>query len=390
MFTKELRAELMLRTAKIQSRMNTIGVGACLIAGNSNLLYVAGRMFRGYVYIPETGNPIYFVIRPFGLKSEDVVYIRKPEQIVEELGKRNINLPTALGIEYAELSYSDMIRLKNAFPTAEIKDSTMLLKQCRMTKTEYELARMREDGMRQAKAYSQVKHIYKEGMTDVEFQIELERILRLEGSLGFYRTSGSLMEINMGSVLNGKNADMPTPYDFAVGGGGVDPSLPVGADGSVMLRGTTIMVDMNGNFNGYQTDMTRVWKIGQVSELAEKAHRISRHILRTLEKIALPGERVAMLYEKAMEIVEQENMTDYFMGHSQKAAFIGHGVGIELNELPVLTPRSKDLLEEGMTLAIEPKFVIPEVGAVGVENTYIVRASGLECITEFPEEMEEL
>ena len=76
--------------------------------------------------------------------------------------------------------------------------------------------------------------------------------------------------------------------------------------------------------------------------------------------------------------------------HIQKAAFIGHGVGIELNEMPVLTPRSKDVLEENMTIAIEPKFVVPGVGAVGVENTYLVTNNGLENLTPFPEEMAEL
>ena len=78
------------------------------------------------------------------------------------------------------------------------------------------------------------------------------------------------------------------------------------------------------------------------------------------------------------------------MGHTQQAAFIGHGVGIELNEMPVLTPRSKDVLEKNMTIAIEPKFVVPGVGAVGVENTYLVTNNGLENLTPFPEEMAEL
>ena len=78
------------------------------------------------------------------------------------------------------------------------------------------------------------------------------------------------------------------------------------------------------------------------------------------------------------------------MGHNQQAPFIGHGVGIQLNELPVVTSRSRDILEGNMTIALEPKFVIPHVGAVGIENTYVVTASGLECITVFPEEIQEL
>ena len=227
-------------------------------------------------------------------------------------------------------------------------------------------------------------------MTDVEFQIELERILRLEGCLGFSRVSGALMEINMGSVINGDNADVPTPYEFAMGGEGVDPALPGGANGKTMKPGTTVMVDMCGAFNGYQTDLTRVWRIGEVPELAQKAHDCSIRILRALEEAGVPGVPCADLYNLATAIVEEEGLSDYFMGHRQKAAFIGHGVGIELNEMPVLTPRSRDVLEENMTIAIEPKFVIPGVGAVGPENTYQVTPKGLRNLTPLKEEMIEL
>ncbi len=390
MYNKEFKSELSLRIEKIRKSMQGVGIDACLIAGNSNIYYTSGRIFRGYVYIPLNGEATYYVIRPFELKGDDVVYIRKPEQIPDMLVKAGIELPKRLGLELDVLTYSDVMRLKGVFADAEIVNTSVMLRQCRMVKTDYEIEKMKYCGQCQARAYKKMAASYSPGMTDVEFQIEGEKILRQEGSLGFYRTSGSLMEIFMGSVLNGANADIPTPYDFAVGGGGVNQALPVGANGEVIKQGTTVMVDMNGNFNGYQSDMTRVWSLGEISELAMKAHEVSRNILRELEKMALPGVGVADLYNKACEIVEANGLSDYFMGYTQKAAFIGHGVGIELNELPVLTPRSKDVLQINMTIAIEPKFVIPGVGAVGVENTYVVTENGLENITVFPEEISEL
>ena len=83
--------------------------------------------------------------------------------------------------------------------------------------------------------------------------------------------------------------------------------------------------------------------------------------------------------------VKERHLEDYFMGYTQKAGFIGHGVGIEINELPVIAPKSRHVLEEGMTFALEPKFVIPEVGAVGIENTFVVRKDGIELLTDFEE-----
>ncbi|MDE6576793.1 MAG: Xaa-Pro peptidase family protein [Muribaculaceae bacterium] len=379
------------RIRSVQRQLKKDSIDAILVGSNANIYYTTSRFFRGYVFIPVSGTPVWFVIKPNVFEEEDnVVYIRKPEMIPAKLTEAGISLPAIIGYEEDALSYSDVRRLQAVFPQAEYRNASPALRKARMIKTEWELARMREDGVHQSEAYRKVTHCYKENMTDLEFQIEIERILRLEGNLGFIRTSGNLMEINMGSVIAGDNADVPGPYDFTMGGAGVDPSLPGGANGTTMKRGETVMVDMSGSFNGYQTDMTRVWRIGSIPELAYKAHECSRSILRECEKMGVPGTKVSDLYDKAIEIACGEGFDRYFMGHRQQAPFIGHGIGIELNELPVVNSKSRDVLEENMTLALEPKFVIPGVGAVGVENTYVVTPEGQRALTVFPEEIQEL
>ncbi len=388
----ELQSEIKSRIRKIQQEMHRFGIQSLLINGNANIFYTSGRFFRGYTYIPLQGEAIYFVMRPstFSFDGVQAFIIRKPEQIPNIMSENAIPLPTQVGLEETELSYSEIKRLQKVFSDAEYLDGSHALKYARMTKTPYEIKLMEIDGLHQCAAYKRFPRVYKENMTDLEFQIEIERVLRIEGCLGKSRMAGRLMEINLGSVLYGDNADAPTPYEFALGGAGTDPSLPVGADGSIMHSGHTVMVDMNGCFNGYQTDMTRVWRIGEISQKAIRAHECSRKILRRLEEIGKPGFPVAGLYEEALKIVKDFELEDCFMGHTQQAGFIGHGVGIELNEQPPVTPRSKDILQENMALALEPKFVIVGVGAVGVENTYIVTSEGLRNITPFPEEITEL
>ena len=191
----------------------------------------------------------------------------------------------------------------------------------------------------------------------------------------------------MGNILAGDNADAPSPYDFAMGGAGMDPSLPVGANGTLITPGMTVMVDVNGNYNGYMTDMTRVFSLGDIDPLATKANQCSIDIHHALCEMMRPGTAAKALWEKAEEIVEAAGLKAYYMGHRQHAGFIGHGVGIEINELPVIAPRSRDILQENNVIALEPKFVIPHTGAVGIENTYIVHADSVECITTAPEEI---
>lgn len=380
--------ELQTRLANITPLLADAGIDGALISSNANIIYTTGCLFRGYVYIHVPAQrAIPFVIRGGASIPDSAVIIRKPEQIPDLLAEAGIPLPRCLGLEYDTTSYSDIVRLTKAIPAPATADCSPALATVRMTKTEYEISQMRYDGLHQAAVYARVASLYKPGMTDIRLQIEIERQLRLEGSLGYYRTRGPLMETNLGTLLAGDNADRPTPYDFAVGGGGADPALPTGADGTVLADGMTISADMNGCFNSYQTDMTRVWSIGNIDPLAARAHETSRRILRRIEKMAVPGTPAAALYNEASAMAEAAGLLTYFMGYSQKAPFIGHGVGLELNERPVLTPRSKDILRAGMTIAVEPKFVIPGTGPAGVENTYVVTESGLECLTPAPEEI---
>lgn len=379
-----LQKEIFLHLHKIQSQMTRDS--ALLIAGNVNILYTSGRFFRGYVWLPSEGQPIYFVIKPqIFAPADDIVYIRKPEQIPEELSKRNLPIPKKVGFEEDVISYSDILRLMKVFPEAEYFNSASSIRNARMVKTQYEIEQMRIDGKKHTKVYGKISDLYRPGMTDVELQIAIERELRLEGCLGYARVAGNLMEINLGSVLAGDNADNPSPYEFAMGGAGTDPSLPGGANGTPIREGQTVMIDMNGAFNAYQTDMTRIWSLGDLPEIALRAQECSIEILRALERETLPGIEICELYFRAVEIAEKAGLSNFFMGHTQKSNFIGHGVGIELNEQPPVAPRCKVTVAEDMTLALEPKFVIPGVGALGAENTYVVRESGLENLTPFPE-----
>lgn len=382
-----LAKELKLRWDKIQQNMSDVHADGLLICDNVNLYYVSGRIFRGYCYIPVKGEPIFFVRRPLGLNGTQVVYIRKPEEIGEYLQKNGIAFPDKLLLESDSISYSDYKRYETIFTPKEILNGTALLRRCRSIKTPYEIDLIRRSGELHAKTYETIPSLYRKGMTDVEFSIELEHECRKLGSLGIFRIFGQSMEIFMGSVLAGDNADTPSPYDFAMGGAGLDVSLPVGCNGTVLTEGMSLMVDMGGNFTGYMTDMTRTYAIGSVQELALKAHETSIAIHQAIAAKARPGVAAKDLYELAAEMANHAGLSDYFMGHRQKAGFIGHGVGIEINEAPVLAPRSRDILAEGMVFALEPKFVIPGTGALGIENTYAVTADGVEKLTVCKEEL---
>lgn len=370
--------EQALRTGRLRSLMEKAGIVCALIRDNANIYWLTGRVFRGYIYIDtRLETPLYFVRQPNHLRDvrEGAVhFIRKPEQIATMLAEASVTVDAPVALELDSDAYSEAVRLAAVFGQLPQQNISPVVRLARAVKTAVEQAMLRESGIRQSYVYERIPRLYHEGMTDIEFQIEIERASRLEGCLGQFRVAGSDMELFMGNVLTGDNADAPSPYDFAMGGEGADPSIPVGANGTVIKPGAPVMVDVNGNYTGYMTDMTRMYSAAPLDSRAVELNRLSADICDALAAMMKPGVEAKALYEEALAMATEAGYADFFMGHRYHAGFVGHGIGIEVNEQPVLAPRSRDILEEGNVIAVEPKFVLPGLGAVGVENTYIVRA----------------
>lgn len=386
-----LLPELKQRRDKIRVLMAQQGIDAALFTCNVNLIYTYGQVVSGFLYLPLNDSARLFIKRPNNIEGEHVRPIRKPEQLPDLLTELGLPLPQRLMLEGDELSFNEYRRLAACFPSAEVLPcGSSLVRQARSVKTELEIELFRRSGLAHAKAYAQIPSVYRPGMTDRELSIEIERLMRLEGNLGIFRVFGQSMEIFMGSLLAGDNAAAPSPYDFALGGEGMDPALPGGANNTPLQEGQSLMVDLGGNFFGYMGDMSRVFSIGRLPQQAYDAHQLCLDIQDAIADMARPGVVCEDLYNKAIDMVTRAGMADYFMGVGQKAKFIGHGIGLEINEAPVIAPRMKQELEPGMVFALEPKIVLPGVGPVGIENSWAVGAEGLEKLTICEESIIEL
>ncbi|MGL5684062.1 MAG: M24 family metallopeptidase [Marinifilaceae bacterium] len=368
-----------------QIRKNMADASGMLITCSINLYYCSGRAFNGFLYIPAQGEVLAFLRRPMDNLPFKSITIRKVEDI-----PGLIDVPEIIYLECDELSFSEVTRISKAFSSARIENATGAIRRARTIKTPWELDQLRYSARLHERTYSEVTVCYEAGMTDIEFQHRIEYVMRRNGSIGVFNAFGNNMDIFMGSLLVGDNAETPSPFDFALGGAGTHPLIPVGASGAVMKDGTSVMVDMSGNYCAYMTDMTRVFSVGKLSEQAYRAHQVSIDMQNEMLSYAKPGTPCAEIYNKALAHVRKEGLEHCFMGTIQQAKFVGHGVGLQINELPVLTPRSKELLEEHQVFAFEPKFVIAGIGAVGVENTFIVGQNGVEKLTLFPEEIIDL
>lgn len=369
------------RIHQVQEYIENQNADACVISSPVNLYYLNGFIFDGYMYIMPDKEPLLFVRRPVTVEGDNVEYIRKPEQLPELLAERNIDLPKRVLLESDLLPYSSVVRFQKALQMPGMISISGFMREIRSVKSDAELAQIRKSATIHSKVYKKIPGLYREGMTDLELQIEIEYIMRSEGSIGTFRSFGENMDIYMGNLLAGDNAQEPSPFDFALGGKGIDPLLPLGSANKVLKSGTSVMIDMAGNYTPYVSDMTRTFSVGKLPEEAYRVHQLSIDINNQIAQFAKEGVACSDVYDRTMEIVAENKMEDYFMGTTQQARFVGHGVGLEINEPPVFAARTREVLKKNMAIALEPKFVLPGIGAVGIENTYFVTETGLEKVT---------
>jgi Xaa-Pro aminopeptidase len=387
MIDQGLIEDLFYRQQQLQKDLRELNSDGIILTSDVNVFYMTGLVFNGYYYLPANGDPFFFVKRPEGLTGDRIFPIRKPEQIPDIINSCSAKMPENIFLETDDISFNEYTRLNSIFNFDRVENASAYLRKMRMIKSPWEISQLRKSAGLHSLTYSKIPSCYRKGMTDLEFQIEIEHQMRLNGSIGSFHTYGPKMNIFMGSLLAGKNAVTPSPFDFALGGGGITPTSPIGANGTLLKEGMTVMIDMAGNYTEYISDMTRTYSIGRVPEIAYRVHDVALEIHGLFENTAKPGTPCADLYNLSHSIASKHGLADYFMGTIQQAKFAGHGIGIEVNEPPVLTYNSKDLLQENMTIAFEPKFVLPNIGAVGIENSFIVTEKGVEKITVFDEEI---
>ena len=383
--------DLEIKWRKLQKKMHKDEVDACLIYSNVNLYYLTGEIFLGYLYLPVDHPPIGFITKETQLRKDlSFIAIRKPEEIPASLMDKGLPLPKKIMLEGDQITYNEYIRFQKIFNAETKADASIILRNIRMIKTDWEIKQLCLSAKKHAEIYEFIPSCYGPGISDINFQANIERLARQNGSLGICRVFGTKMELHMGSILAGSNAEISSPYDFSLGGYGIHPSAPFGANGTILEKGISVMVDVAGNYTAYASDMTRTYSIGKLPDIAYRAHMTSRNIQDEIMRTAKPGVSCAELYELSVKIARKAELNDYFMGTKFQAKFVGHGLGIEINEPPVLTSKSKEVLVENMTFALEPKFTLPGIGGVGIENTFLVKRNGLEKLTLFTEDIIDL
>jgi Xaa-Pro aminopeptidase len=264
-------------------------------------------------------------------------------------------------------------------------DISLLNRQLRSVKSPAELELLRRSGTSLCAVFAEVPQFLTPGMREIDLAAEFEYRLRKAGSEGYVRMRAFNQELFQGLAVSAGGPSFGF-FDGAVTGRGLSSASPHGASQEILERNTPILLDYTGVFQGYITDMTRIFVLGELDDELTHAFEVSLSIQEMLCASLKPGAICEDLFLQAAEMAAKAGLKDNFMGMpGEQARFVGHGVGLELDEFPVLAQGFKMPLKQGQTVAIEPKFVFPERGVIGIENTFAVTADGGERLTELPD-----
>jgi Xaa-Pro aminopeptidase len=267
-------------------------------------------------------------------------------------------------------------------------DASPLIRQLRMVKSPYEVERIRRAARIADRMAQRMRVVLRAGMTELELAAEIEAEARRHGHQGAVRARRFNQAFHYGHLLSGESGAVPSSHESATGGTGLSPAFGNGAGAHCIQPHEPVVLDYVGVAEGYHADQTRLFAIGGLPADMAAAFGACLEILEDSLSHLRPGIRAGDLYARAAALADRLGYADRFMSTgAAQVRFIGHGVGLELDELPVLAKRSDLLLEPGMTLAIEPKIVFPGRGVVGIEDTVLAVNGNPECLTFTPREL---
>lgn len=384
---KTPKSELDNRMASFCNSMNKTNPtwDTAIIVSKVNQFYFTGTMQDGFLVIKKNQSHCYFVRRSFE-RAKDESYLDNIVQI-ENFRDAAAVIGSGCGNTYFEteiipIGYMD--RLKKCFNFDNILSLDRIVLTLRSVKSAYELFWIEKSGESHKKLLEEeVPKLLREGMSEADLAGECFAKMISLGYQGISRFSMFQAEMVVGQIGFGESSLYPTNFDGPGGGFGMYPAVPLaGSRERKLKKNDLVFVDIAFGINGYHSDKTGVYCFGAKPSFEIKtAHQKCLDIMQDTAQKLICGNIPANIYNEIISNIDDEFLKN-FMGHgSRRVKFLGHGVGLHIDEYPVIANGFKEPLQENMVISLEPKYGITNVGMVGAEETFIVTKNGARCVT---------
>ncbi|MDD1753590.1 MAG: Xaa-Pro peptidase family protein [Methanotrichaceae archaeon] len=380
------KSEIDTRIDRLQRQMGEL-TGAILFQ-SVDMCYFSGTAQEGLVYIPRESDPIVMIRKSLERAKQEsplnVIALRSLKTIKMDLG---ITPGSVIGLELDVLPYNNYSRVQHILDDAKIVDISEKIKHIRSVKSEFEIDLIKEASKMVDTGIASVEEHLKEGMSEIELAGKVEAVMRSLGHQGTLHFRRFNHELHFGHIMSGPDAAIPSFVASPNGGRGVSLLHPQGAGFKKIKRNEPLLVDYAGIYNGYIADETRIFSIGKIPQDLEDAHIASLEIQKAISNELSPGRTGRELFnlsEAKGLLLGYENQLGGPPGN--KCGFVGHGVGLEIDDYPILGPVDHQI-QPSMTIAIEPKMIYPGIGVVGIEDTFLTTTERAERLTRLPQEI---
>ncbi|MDD2735279.1 MAG: Xaa-Pro peptidase family protein [Desulfuromonadaceae bacterium] len=382
------RDEVQSRISRMQTLLCDKNIDGALFIFPIDVYYFSGTRQNATLWIPASGEPVLMVRKSLSrARVESSLTDIRPFPSSKEFPALFGGQALKIGFTFDVAPVQQLNYYTKLLPECKFVDVSAENREVRSVKSAYELQQIKACGNELSSIFLQVPGFLKEGMREIDLSAEFEYRLRKAGHEGIVRMRAYNQELAGGLAVSAGGASYGF-LDGPVTGKGLSCASPQGASRDAIVRNIPILLDYAGVFNGYVTDMTRMFVIGTLDPELQQAFNLALDIQNFVQRELKPGVICEELFFKALEMAEKGGFGSSFMGMpGEQARFVGHGIGLELDEYPVIAQGFKVPLQVGQTIAVEPKFSIPGKGAVGIENTFAVTPDGGLKLTDIPDEV---
>ncbi|AEA34058.1 M24 family metallopeptidase [Hippea maritima] len=389
-----MKEEFSKRISDFSKTLKQNGIDVALIMQNTDLYYFSGTVPSGALAISDSNDVVYAIRRGFlraeketAIPTDSLFQIKGLSQLPKLLHDRGIKI-NRVGVEMDVVPADMFLKLKDIFKDSEIVDISFHIRWQRAKKSPYEIEKMQEAARMLDCTMEDAKELIRAGKREIEVSAELEFRARKRGHQGRSRMRGFNGEVFMGHVHSGYRSAYPSGFLKPTAGIGPHPSYPEGASFEKIEENSPVIVDFLANYQGYLSDETRLFVVGSLPKELEKAYYFCKDMLTWLEEVVKPGMAAEDVYNQCLSMAKKAGYEDNFMGiKGNQTPFVGHGIGLELDEFPFIAKGQKYALEENMTFAFEPKVAFDGVGAVGIENVYLLTKEGAKPFNRYPRDI---
>ncbi len=374
--------EIKNRILTLKQKMGIDNIEAVFLTHKPDIFYFSGTSQDCYLYIHIDHEPVLFVKRyiPRAKKESSIkkiFQINSITEITKRIEDLHQNLPKTCGLAFDVVPVRDFHFYQDLFNSTCFVDCTHIINACRQIKSVYEIEQIKKAARLSEKTFFYIQENIRSGISEMEFCSIYENFARQLGHSGTLLTRHYRAEGFPFHLLSGKSGGIAGAIDTPCCGVGTSIAHPFGAGAKLIQKNEPIFIDFGTILNGYHMDETRMFVLGAMDPRAMEASKVSIEILYELLSMMKPGVIMGDIFEKSVQLATHNGYEEQFLGiPGVKSIFIGHGIGIELVENPIISKGKQDILKPGMVFAVEPKFNFKDEFAAGVESVIQITKEG--------------